>query len=242
MPGATKFPVQKPCRRRRAATAVPASKKAAGCTLRQRSSLQMLLRSPEPLVSPLGSTQGICAPLIIQICQLQLPPLRSGTHMISNKTAGIRQHTLEYLPQRLAADHVCSCVYIGVRSSCSSATAPSTERHHQHFSTAPPHSSTAYAEHLRRASTALTSLPTRAIRCRCADAGWAEAEGCRSESGLFTKGSARLESAHWRGGGCRGFSTQGTAKAASPIDNGRTHRCSNSSSQSIHSSRAQTQV
>ena len=122
---------------------------------------------------------------------------QSGQHCTKrcSRTSTDALLTLTRMCLMLGATLSSACT--GLCSYCSRASTPRTERHHQHLSTSPPHTSTPHSEHSWRASAALASLSSRALRCRCADAGWAEAEGCGGESGLFAASSANVESAHW---------------------------------------------
>ena len=183
------------------------------------------------LESSVCSLQSTSAPRTTLMSHLHQLLHWSGADCTSKAARDFAVHCVSLTLLACTACTFCSSVCTVECSRRRRATTPCAERYHQRLSTAPPYTSTPHSQRSLcidcRTSRALAPLPPRAIRCRCAHAGWAEAEGRRGESRLFTQSSARLESAHWRGGGCRGFSTQRKAKAASSIDNGRSHRRSN---------------
>ncbi len=143
------FHRRSPCPLRRVAAVVYASKQAALCASRHLSRTGMPLSG----VLRVGNNRCCMRSTFVKHISASGATLRavcllpqSGTKCTERQTMHSgEEHALNRISCKMSCAF-CSCVCTVVCSCCSRASAPCTERHHEHLSSAPPHTSTPHSE------------------------------------------------------------------------------------------------
>jgi len=138
--------LRSPCPLRRAATAVHASKKDDGCAQLLPHSWSMLQACGELKHYFRCSMPSICATRTTPLHLRRLLLLWSGTEKTNCTHASKAEGGFALTVHVLVCGLFCSCTCSDECSYCTRASASCTERHYEHLSSAPPHTSTPHSE------------------------------------------------------------------------------------------------